>query len=194
MELLPQQIVDIAPTAPATEAPAGMVRIPGGDFVFQVRGTEIEGGSDTGVDVQYPWEDSPRRFHEQRMQIKPFFIDKYPGHQRAVQAVPRCGALCAKDPINFLRDWKNGTYPQGWDNRPVTWVSLEDARAYAEWAGKRLPHEWEWQMAAQGTDGRVFPWGNTWQTVPMCPRRIRAAPCAGPIRSTRIRWAQAPTA
>ena len=59
-----------------------------------------------------------------------------------------------------MKDWKNGTYPEGWAKKPVTWVSLEDARAYAKWAGKRLPHEWEWQYAAQGTDGRVYPWGN----------------------------------
>jgi iron(II)-dependent oxidoreductase len=44
----------------------------------------------------------------------------------------------------------------------VTWVFLEDARAYATWAGKRLPHEWEWQYAAQGTDRRLYPWDNEW--------------------------------
>jgi hypothetical protein len=53
-----------------------------------------------------------------------------------------------QDDLNFLRGWKNGSYPEGWDKKPVTWVSLEDARAYAKWADKRLPHEWEWQYAA----------------------------------------------
>ena len=70
-----------------------------------------------------------------------------------------------QDDLNFLRDWKNGTYPEGWANKPVTWVSIEDARAYAQWAGKRLPHEWEWQYAAQGADGRVYPWGNNWDAT-----------------------------
>ena len=38
-------------------------------------------------------------------------------------------------------------------------VSHDDARAYASWSGKRLPHEWEWQYAAQGTDRRLYPLG-----------------------------------
>ncbi len=164
-KVLPQSIVPIPATQPATEAPAGMVRIPGGDFVFKVRGTEIEGDANIGVDVQYSWEDSPRRSHEQKMQVKPFFIDKFPVTNAQFKQFLDATRYAPRDITNFLRDWKNGTYPEGWDNRPVTWVSMEDARAYAQWAGKRLPHEWEWQFAAQGTDARAYPWGNQWQPV-----------------------------
>jgi formylglycine-generating enzyme required for sulfatase activity len=162
-KILPQTIVEIPPTKPATEAPIGMVRIPGGHFIFQVTGTEIEGGDNPGVDVQYPWEDTPRRFHERSMEVAPFFIDKYPVTNVQFKQFLDATHYAPRDPLNFLRDWKNGNFPQGWENRPVTWVALEDARAYAKWAGKRLPHEWEWQFAAQGTDGRLYPWGNVWQ-------------------------------
>jgi iron(II)-dependent oxidoreductase len=158
--VLPQSIVEIPRTRPAADAPAGMVKIPGGDFVFKVKGTEIEGGVNPGVDVQYPWEDSPRRFHEKKMQVAPFFIDKFPVTNAQFKEFMEAARYAPKDKINFLRDWKDGSIPQGWESRPVTWVSLEDARAYAKWAGKRLPHEWEWQLAAQGTDGRTYPWGN----------------------------------
>jgi formylglycine-generating enzyme required for sulfatase activity len=139
-----------------------MVKVPGGDFVFKVEGIEIEGSNDVGVDVQYPWEDAPRRFHEHRMQIKPFYMDKHPVTNAEFKEFLDATHYRPKDNQNFLKDWINGSYPGGWDKKPVTWVSLEDARAYAKWAGKRLPHEWEWQFAAQGTDGRAYPWGNAW--------------------------------
>jgi gamma-glutamyl hercynylcysteine S-oxide synthase len=165
--LLPQHLVDIAHTKPAAEAPEGMIRIPGGAFNFKVQGIEIEGEDAPYVDVQFPWEDSPRRFHQHPMQVAPFFIDKYPVTNAKFKKFLDATHYAPKDAIDFLRDWKNGTFPAGWENRPVTWVSLEDARAYAAWAGKRLPHEWEWQMAAQGPDSgmgrRIYPWGDQWQ-------------------------------
>ena len=161
-KVLPQEIVPIAATKPAVGSPAGMVKIPAADFDFRVEGIEIEGFNDDGVDVQYPWEDSPRRFHNHPMHIKSFWIDKYPVTNAEFKKFLDATHYHPLDDLNFLRDWKDGTYPAGWDNKPVTWVSQEDARAYAAWAGKRLPHEWEWQYAAQGTDGRLYPWGNTW--------------------------------
>jgi formylglycine-generating enzyme required for sulfatase activity len=160
---IPQQLVEIAPTSASPNAPEGMVRIRESSFVFKVRGIEIEGSNDVEVDVQYPWEDTPRRFHEHKMQIHSFYMDKYPVTNAEFKRFLDASHYHPQNDLNFLRDWKNGMYPDGGANKPVTWVSLEDARAYAKWAGKRLPHEWEWQYAAQGTDGRAYPWGETWQ-------------------------------
>jgi iron(II)-dependent oxidoreductase len=159
---LPQEMVPITATKPPSASPPDMVKIAAGEFVFRVHGIEIEGFNDLGVDVQYPWEDSPRRFHEQPIPMKSFYIDKYPVTNAQFKTFIDRTHYRPQDDINFLRDWKDGNFPSGWGNKPVTWVSLEDARAYAAWAGKRLPHEWEWQYAAQGGDGRIYPWGNDW--------------------------------
>jgi len=159
---LPQTLVAIESTKPATSAPDGMIKIPTADYLFKVEGIEIEGSNDIGVDVQYPWDDSPRRHHEHRLQVKSFYIDKYPVTNVEFKKFLDATHYRPKDELNFLRDWKNGTYPTGWEKKPVTWVSQEDARAYAAWGGKRLPHEWEWQYAAQGTDERLYPWGSSW--------------------------------
>ncbi len=159
---LPQQIVPIPSTKATLTAPNGMMKLPEADFAFQVAGIEIEGLNEVGVDVQYPWEESPRRFHEHAVHLSAFYIDKYPVTNAQFKIFLDTANYYPQDVINFLRDWKDGSYPPGSDNRPVTWVSIEDARAYASWAGKRLPHEWEWQYAAQSTDRRLYPWGNEW--------------------------------
>jgi formylglycine-generating enzyme required for sulfatase activity len=159
---LPQTMVPIVATPRPKAAPADMVLIPAAEFRFTVQGIEIEGRDDVGVDVQYPWEPSPRRYHNYLLHIPSFWMDKYPVTNEQYKKFMDATHYHPVDAANFLKDWKDGTYPTGWQNKPVTWVSMEDARAYAAWAGKRLPHEWEWQYAAQGNDGRLYPWGNDW--------------------------------
>jgi gamma-glutamyl hercynylcysteine S-oxide synthase len=140
-----------------------MVTIPAGEFDFVVGGVEIEGQTWEGVDVQYPWEPNARRFHRKRLHIPAFHIDRYPVTNAQFKRFLDESGWRPRDPHNFLRHWIDGAPPQGWDNKPVTWIALEDAREYARWAGKRLPREWEWQYAAQGNDGRLYPWGNDWR-------------------------------
>ena len=160
---LQQQLQPIKRTAPQTQAPEGMVTIPGGEFDFIVGGIEIEGQTWDGLDFQYPWETSARRGHRHRMNLAPYFIDRTPVTNAQFHAFMQATVYAPRDAHNFLRDWQDGAPRSGWAERPVTWVGIEDARAYAAWAGKRLPHEWEWQYAAQSGDGRLYPWGNTWR-------------------------------
>ena len=162
---LPQQLVPIAPSKPSVSAPPGMVLVPAGEFDFRVQGIEIEGYTWDGLDFQYPWELSARRSHQRRMSVKSFCIDRTPVTNAEYKKFLEATHYHPTDDHHFLKDWLNGAPRPGWENKPVTWVSLEDARAYAVWAGKRLPHEWEWQYAAQGTDGRLYPWGREWNPL-----------------------------
>jgi len=166
---LPQTLVEMAPTPAAAAAPPGMVELPEGPFDFVVRGVEIEGQAWAGLDVQYPWEDTPRRDHRQRLQMRRCYIDRHPVTNAQYHLFLRDSGWAPRDRHNFVRHWERDAPLAGWQDKPVTWVSLEDARAYASWAGKRLPHEWEWQYAAQGTDGRTYPWGPEWNPAAVPP-------------------------
>ena len=83
-----QRRARVFPTKPYSSAPAGMVSVPGGQYLFKVSGVEIEGSGSSiadnpfGVDVQYEWEARPNRFHEQAMTMDSFYMDKFPVTQQ----------------------------------------------------------------------------------------------------------------
>jgi len=62
----------------------------------------------------------PRRFHEHKMHIDSFYIDKYPVTNAEFKKFLDAFHYQPKDDLDFLRDWKNGTFPDGWGNKPVT--------------------------------------------------------------------------
>jgi formylglycine-generating enzyme required for sulfatase activity len=96
---------------------------------------------------------------EHRVTLKEFYIDVTEVTVAAYKACVDCGAC--KRP---LRDGSNtGREPyfgnQAFANHPVIYVSWQDAKGYCEAIGKRLPTEAEWEMAARGPQGNVYPWG-----------------------------------
>lgn len=118
------------------DAPNEMIRIPGGEFI---RGTN---------------ERLPDEGPQHKVAVKSFYIDKYEvtnlQYSRFLTQSKRT------PPQHFVA----GKPPKGKVDHPVVYVSWYDAKAYCEWAGKRLPDDKEWEKSARGTDGRTYPWGN----------------------------------
>ena len=127
-----------------------MIHVPAGTFKMGGQ-TRLESGvvHDVHVDAFYISK------HEITNRQWKKFVDANPEWRKG-----KVKSELAND--NYLEHWENNTYPGDKADHPVVWVSWFAAKAYCEWAGGRLGTEAEWEKAARGTDGRVYPWGREW--------------------------------
>ena len=145
-----------AATGPGADANSSMIKIPAGEFVMGSSAEEVQ-----SIKAQYgkremyknhPFdEEVPRR----KVFVKTFLIDIHEvTNKEYSDFVHATGHVAPKS-------WPGGHPDSSKDSFPVTYVTHEDAEAYAKWADKRLPTAEEWEKAARGPDGRVYPWGDS---------------------------------
>lgn len=128
--------------APVESITVEMVSVPAGSFTM---------GSDAGnADSKPP----------HKVDVQAFKFDKFEVTNTDFKKF--IDATGYKTDADKSGDKAWSAFAAGKDNHPVVKVSWNDATAFCKWAGKRLPTEAEWEMAARGADGRAYPWGNDW--------------------------------
>ena len=130
-----------------------MTRIPAGEYEMGSKNTKARTRENT-VHIVY---------------VNTFYMDIYPVtnalYKKFVDENPKwqkINILKALHDGNYLKHWDGSNYPSDKGNYPITYVSWYAAAAYAQWFGKRLPTETEWEKAARGgLEGKKYPWGDS---------------------------------
>jgi formylglycine-generating enzyme required for sulfatase activity len=140
--------------------PVEMVTIPAGEFLM---GSTIEDVTNWNRmwNDQVTRRESPDIFVNELPQmvvyLGTFEIDIVQVTNQRYRACVQAGAC--RPPRDIHKRYLDPAY----DNYPVIQVTQQQAREYCEWRGKRLPTEAEWEKAARGADGRIYPWGDEWE-------------------------------
>ncbi len=145
------------PTAVPTEPPAP-TQTSNGDTrdMISIAGGAFEMGNDKGDPDERP---------AHPVNVAAFQIDRFEVTNASFDAFARAtGYQTENEKAGKTQTWRSLFTPDTAEN-PVAVVSWNDAVAFCEWAGKRLPGEAEWEFAARGTDGRIYPWGNTFDAT-----------------------------
>jgi formylglycine-generating enzyme required for sulfatase activity len=165
--LIDERVLEIKPGTPRLisktnltqlykKAPEGMISIPFGKFIPKHENADEF--------INYP-----DASENDTILFDSFYIDKFDVTNKEFQKFMISANYHPSDTANFLRHWNQGHIPEGRENYPVVNVSYEDARAYADWAGKRLPTEMEWQYAAQTSKSLIWPWGMKYDSTKCNP-------------------------
>ena len=157
----------------------GMIRIPAGEFRMGMSDRyRAYLRSRYGIEESWTYSESPER----RIHLPEYFIDRLPvTNSQFAEFVADTGyrTICEaqgtgyvklgeKDNVEEVRgvDWAHPRGPEStWrdiPDHPVVLLAAVDAVRYAEWAGKGLPTEAQWEKAARGPEGRIWPWGDDW--------------------------------
>ena len=121
--------------------------VPGGGFIYRVLHRIMEG--DCQCDHGPLW-----------AEVMSMYVDKYPVTNAMYYDFLKQSGYIPKDSANFLRHWVNMKPSQEDMDKPVVWISYNDACAYADFYNKSLPTDIEWQYFASGSRRLKWPWGN----------------------------------
>ena len=133
--LAAETVTAVEPGVTSSQESQSMALVPAGEFTM---------GSAAGDSDEQP---------EHRVYLDAFLIDKYE------VSVGQYAAFLQAKGVEPPTDWKTMNQPAH-QKRPAANMDSVDAAGYCKWVNKRLPTEAEWEKAARGTDGRIYPWGN----------------------------------